>query len=77
MREPEKYIISKIVKPVMINRKGKNIKSYEVKWRGYLKKSDNTIEPREQLMKDVPKLIKKYDSEHNVIWKTKSLRYTE
>lgn len=39
---------------------------YEVKWVGYRKKSDNTHEPREQLMEDVPKIVLEYESKHGI-----------
>jgi hypothetical protein len=47
---------------------------YEVKWKGYNDK-DNTIEPREQLLEDVPKLVHKYEKEFNVYWYPHTVQY--
>jgi hypothetical protein len=63
--QPEMFKVSKIVKPVIKN----NEEHYEVAWKGYRKKSDNTIEPREQLLKDIPKLLNAYEKSINVKWK--------
>lgn len=61
----EFYEISKIIKPVINN----NDLFYEVKWKGY---DGSTIEPRAELIKDVPKLIKKFEKNYDVKWlKTK------
>jgi len=48
-KTPEMFKVSKIVEPLIKN----NEAHYEVAWKGYRKKSDNTIEPREQLLKDI------------------------
>mmetsp|Transcript_34534 Transcript_34534/g.40643 ORF Transcript_34534/g.40643 Transcript_34534/m.40643 type:complete len:288 (+) Transcript_34534:164-1027(+) len=48
--QQEFFKVSKIVEPLIKN----NEAHYEVAWKGYRKKSDNTIEPREQLLKDIP-----------------------
>ena len=53
------------------------VESYEVQWKGYLKKSDNTIEPRSNLIVDVPKLVKLYEKQHSVEWKTRTVSYTK
>lgn len=58
----EKFVISKIVKPVIHN----NTPSYEVAWKNY--KGQNTIEPRDNLLEDVPKMINKYEKEHDVLF---------
>ena len=39
---------------------------YEVAWKGYRKKSDNTIEPRDQLLKDIPKMVRSFEKQKNV-----------
>ena len=62
--QPEMFVVSKIVKPTVNN----NEPHYEVAWKGYRKKSDNTIEPRDQLLKDIPKMLNAYDKKHNVKW---------
>jgi protein-arginine kinase activator protein McsA len=59
----EKFEISKFVRPVVKNNK----EHYEVAWKGYRKKSDNTIEPRTQLLKDAPKILHRYEKSIN--WK--------
>mmetsp|Transcript_43609 Transcript_43609/g.55957 ORF Transcript_43609/g.55957 Transcript_43609/m.55957 type:complete len:104 (+) Transcript_43609:326-637(+) len=48
--QPEMFKVSKIVQPLIKN----NEAYYEVAWKGYRKKSDNTNEPRDQLLKDIP-----------------------
>ena len=62
----EKYVIERIVRPN--TQKGKA--AYTVKWKGY-PASQNTIEPRTQLLADVPKLVEEFDRKHNVVWKKK------
>jgi hypothetical protein len=62
--QPEFFKVSKLVKPTVRN----NEKHYEVAWTNYRKKSDNTIEPYESLMKDVPKMIGLYEKRNNVKW---------
>lgn len=60
---PTFYEISRLIEPVKLN----NTKSFVVAWKGYRKKSDQTIEPLTQLRKDAPKLIKQYIDQHGVI----------
>lgn len=64
-KEPKKYKVSSIVKAVILDdgRQG-----FEVKWVGYRKKSDNTEEPREKLIQDVPKMVKEFEEKQNVKW---------
>jgi hypothetical protein len=50
----EKYIIEKIVKKIKINNKI----YFKVKWKGYV---ETTIEPRNELMKDAPLLVKAFE----------------
>ena len=45
----EKFVISKLIKPVIQNNKV----YYEVKWK---KHKDTTLEPRQTLLKDIPKI---------------------
>lgn len=69
VKAPKKYRVSKIVRPVMKRNGRKYTPSYEVRWIGY---KDTTIEPKEQLERDIPKKVEKYNKEHNVKWtKTK------
>jgi len=69
---PQKYEISKLIKPLIHNKE----QSYEVKWRGYRDK-DNTIEPRDDLLEDAPKLIRTYERIHNVKWANGRVTYEE
>ena len=66
----ELYIVSKIIEPKIIDGE----KYYLIKWKGYSNKH-NTYEPRNNLMEDIPKLIKRYDKEHKVIWKSNKVIY--
>jgi hypothetical protein len=54
--------VSKIVQPLIKN----NEAHYEVAWSGYRKKSHYTVEPRKQLLKDIPKMLNAYDKQKNV-----------
>ncbi len=67
IKEPQKFIISKIIRFVMVKKDNKQIPSYEVAWRGYRSKKDRTIEPRTQLMIDVPKLVADFDKKNKVL----------
>jgi predicted XRE-type DNA-binding protein len=49
-----KFVISKLIKPVIKN----NVAFYEVQWKGY---KEHTIEPRETLLKDVPKMVNQFE----------------
>jgi hypothetical protein len=50
----EKYIIEKIVKKIKINNKI----YFKVKWKGYV---ETTVEPRSEIMKDAPLLVKAFE----------------
>lgn len=63
IKEPLKFEISRIVKPALY----RGQPCYEIKWKHY-PDSENTIEPRTQLMKDVPKMVERFDKEHEVKW---------
>lgn len=63
-----KFQISSIVKPVVRNK----TKFYQVKWTGY---KDTTVEPRTELMKDVPKMVNQFDKEHSVKWLRNNVVY--
>ena len=60
---PETYIISKIVRPATRG----NVEGYIIRWKNY-KPTDDTFEPRENLLIDIPKMIEKFDKEHKVEW---------
>ena len=61
----EKFFkISKLVKPVI----RKNKPHYEVAWVGY--RGNNTIELRDNLIKDVPKMVKLYEKRNGVEFRT-------
>jgi hypothetical protein len=55
--KPQNYfVVDKI-----LNHKIRNGKTYFlVKWKGY-KKSDSTWEPKKQLLKDVPRIVNRYE----------------
>lgn len=59
--EIEQWEVSRLVKPTFKDGK----KSYYVKWKGY---RDLTIESRDKLMEDIPKMVKNFDKKNNVIW---------
>jgi len=55
----EKYRISQLIKPVIKNNKA----YYEVKWINYKK---NTIEPRENILLDAPKMLSQFEKKNNI-----------
>jgi transposase InsO family protein len=55
----DKFSISKIIKPVIND----DIIFYEVKWKGY---KETTLEPRDVLLKDVPKMINQYEKKNKL-----------
>jgi hypothetical protein len=56
--------IKKIVKPTVKN----NQPHYEVLWKSTQQEPHNTIEPEEQLKKDIPKMLKLFNKKQNVKW---------
>ena len=70
INEDEKFEISSIIKPLMIN----GVPYFEVKWKGY---KETTKEPKSELMKDVPKMVHQYEREHAVKWLRKNVVYEE
>jgi hypothetical protein len=56
-----KYIIDKLVKPVIRNK----TRYYQLKWRGY---KGIYEEPRATLMEDVPALVEAFEAQNKVIW---------
>ena len=59
-------ILSKLVRPSVSG----NEAGYIVKWKGYLKESDNTWQSRERLLEDIPKMVHSFDKEFQVVWNT-------
>jgi uncharacterized protein YoxC len=55
----QKFSISKLIKPIMND----DIAYYEVKWKGY---SETTQEPREVLLKDVPKMVNQFEKKNKI-----------
>jgi transposase InsO family protein len=68
LTNPETWEISKIKTPMFAN----GVASYEVAWKYY--RNQNTIEPRDQLMEDIPKMLKLWEKKHNVEWNMKTKR---
>ena len=55
----QKFSISKLIKPIM----NYDIAYYEVKWKGY---SETTLEPHEELLKDVPKMVNQFEKKNKI-----------
>jgi hypothetical protein len=55
----QKLNISKLIKPVMND----DVAYYEVKWKGY---NETTLEPREVLLKDVPKMVNQFEKKNKI-----------
>lgn len=68
--EKELFTIAKLIKPVFRDKKP----CYVVRWKGY-GPNDDTIEPRDQLLEDVPKLVRKFERENEVIWYPSSVKW--
>lgn len=63
--KPEIFEISNLIKPVVL----KNKAHYEVSWKNY---KDLTTEPRDSLVKDMPKHVESFERKYDVKWyKTK------
>lgn len=69
--EEENFTVSKILKPVIKNNKP----YFLIKWKGYSSKH-NSYEPRDKLIEDIPKLIKRYEKKYKVIWEKNKVSYT-
>jgi len=61
---PETFLISKLVRPLIDN----GMPAYEVKWKNY---KDTTIEPRETLNQDTPKLLSQYEKTNKIRFEKK------
>ena len=55
----EKFVISKVIKPVLQNNKI----YYEVKWKNH---KDTTLEPRDVLLKDIPKMLSQFEKKNDI-----------
>ena len=55
----EKFVISKFIKPVIKD----NREYYEVQWKGY---REHSLEPRDVLLKDVPKMLNLYEKQNKI-----------
>ena len=73
IKKVKKFILSKLIKPLMFREGKKYIPSYEVKWKGYRISELNT---REGLLRDVPKQVRGYEKTHNVKWTKTKVTYT-
>lgn len=59
----EKFKITKLVEPKVIDGK----RFFRVRWRGF-RPEDDTFEPREALLEDVPKLVRAFERKRKVRW---------
>ena len=64
------FDISKLIKPVIQDDKI----FYEVKWKGY---RETTLEPRENLMKDVPKMLGQFERKNKIKFYTNKNQRTK
>ena len=55
----EKFVISKLIKPVIQNNKV----YHEVQWKNHI---DATLEPREVLLKDIPKMLNQFEKKNDI-----------
>jgi len=55
----EKFVISKLIKPVIQNNKV----YYEVQWKNH---KDTTLEPRQTLLKDIPKMLNQFEKKNDI-----------
>jgi hypothetical protein len=61
----ERFVIERLVKPVVRKVAGAPTQMFEVKWAGY---KTHTEEPRATLLLDVPHLVKRFEKDHKVAW---------
>jgi hypothetical protein len=62
---PERFVIDRLVKPVLRTRQRRHEQMYEVKWAGYRQHTD---EPRSTLLLDVPHLVQRFERDRAVVW---------
>lgn len=60
-QQPRVYNINRLIRPLVQN----NQAYYEVKWKGYQETSN---EPRNELLQDIPKIVRLYEKKNKVIW---------
>ena len=53
------FTVSKLIKPVIKDNK----EYYEVQWKGY---RERTLEPREILLEDVPKMVNQFEKKNKI-----------
>ena len=67
---PDTWNVRKLVKPIIsnfiIDGETKELPGFEVAWENY---KETTIEPEENLMKDVPKLVRKFKKDNKISFK--------
>lgn len=68
--QPKKYVVKKLVEPKV----QRGVQGYIVRWRGY-KEADDTFEPREKLLEDVPKIVNKFEKQEGIKWSDKTGRF--
>jgi transposase InsO family protein len=66
----EEYKVSKLIRPLVTNGK----RFYVVKWAGY---KNTTIEPRRVLIKDIPKIVKRFEERNAVKWQKNSVKFSK
>jgi transposase InsO family protein len=59
IQKVQKFVISKLIKPVIKDNK----EYYEVQWKGY---RERTLEPRDVLLEDVPKMVNQYEKKNKI-----------
>jgi len=64
-----KFVVCSLVKPVIKD----NAIYYEVKWKGY---KETTLEPRDILLKDVPKMINQFEKKNGIKFYINSTKKT-
>ena len=63
-----KFVISKLIKPLIKDDEA----YYEVKWKGF---KETTTEPRDELLKDVPKMVNQFEKKNKInFYKNKNKR---
>jgi hypothetical protein len=63
----QRFVIERLVKPVTRKMHGRATRMYDVKWVGY---RERTVEPRDTLLLDVPHLVNRFETRHDVVWPT-------
>lgn len=66
----EKFEVAKLVRPSIQNK----VKGYIVRWKNYTAK-DDTFQSRQQLLREIPKMVRTFERENNVEWLAKRFRW--